>query len=83
MHRDHLVGNRYFVPFFVFYTESVMLGQRFIHESIIYTQSDTYTWIFENRVSEDKSSFYYLAIKSNKIRPKAEKKAYIWRRAVS
>ena len=41
------------------------------------------TWIFENRVSEDKGSFYYLAIKSNKIRPKADKKAYIWRRAVS
>ena len=33
-----------------------------------------YTWIFENRVSEDKGSFYYLAIKSNKIRPKADKK---------
>ena len=42
-----------------------------------------YTWISENRVSEDKGSFYYLAIKSNKIRPKADKKAYIWRRAVS
>ena len=42
-----------------------------------------YTWIFENRVSEDKGSFYYLAIKSSKIRPKADKKAYIWRRAVS
>ena len=28
MHRDHLVGNRYFVTFFVFYTESVMLGPR-------------------------------------------------------
>ena len=39
MHRDHLVGNRYyFVPFFVFYTESVVLGPRFIHESIFYTQ---------------------------------------------
>ena len=35
MHCDHLVGNRYFVPFFVFYTESVMLGPRFIPESII------------------------------------------------
>ena len=42
-----------------------------------------YTWIFENRASKDKGSFYYLAIKSNKIRPKADKKAYIWRRAVS
>ena len=39
MHRDHLVGNRYFVPFFVFYTKSVMLGLRFIPESIFYTQS--------------------------------------------
>ena len=39
MHRDHLVGNRYFVPFFVFYTESVMLGPRFIPESVFYTQS--------------------------------------------
>ena len=39
MHRDHLVGNRYFVPFFVFYTESTMLGPRLIHESIFYTQS--------------------------------------------
>ena len=38
MHRDRLVGNRYFVPFFVFYTESTMLGPRFIHESIFYTQ---------------------------------------------
>ena len=40
MHRDHLVGNRYFVPFFVFY-KSVMLGPRFIpaRESIFYTQS--------------------------------------------
>ena len=27
--------------------------------------------------------FYFLAIKSNKIRPKADKKAYIWRQAVS
>ena len=43
----------------------------------------TYAWIFENRVSKDKDSFYYLAIKNNKIRPKADKKAYIWRRAVS
>ena len=33
-----------------------------------------YTWFFENRVSKDKGSFYYLAIKSNKIRPKADKK---------
>ena len=33
-----------------------------------------YTWIFENRASEDKGSFYYLAVKSNKIRPKADKK---------
>ena len=39
MHRDHLVGNRYFVPFFVFYKESVMLGVRVIHEFIFYTQS--------------------------------------------
>ena len=39
MHRDHLVGNRYFVPFFAFYTESVMLGLRFIRESTFYTQS--------------------------------------------
>ena len=44
--------------------------------------TDIYTWIFENRVSKDKGSFYYLAIKSNKIRPMADKKAYIWRRAV-
>ena len=28
MHHDHLAGNRYSVPFFVFYTESVMLGPR-------------------------------------------------------
>ena len=42
-----------------------------------------YAWIFENRVSKDKDSFYYLAIKNNKIRPKADKKAYIWRRAIS
>ena len=48
-----------------------------------YTNELKYTWIFENRVSEDKGSFYYLAIKSNKIRPKADKKAYIWRRTVS
>ena len=39
MHHDHLVGNRYFVPFFMFYTESVMLGPRFILESVFYTQS--------------------------------------------
>ena len=39
MHRDHLVGNLYFVPFFVFYTESVTLGPRFIPESVFYTQS--------------------------------------------
>ena len=39
MHRDHLVGNRYFVPFFVFYTESVMLGTRFLPESAFYTMS--------------------------------------------
>ena len=41
-----------------------------------------YAWIFENRVSKDKYSFYYLAIKNNKIRPKADKKAYIWRREI-
>ena len=29
----------YFVPFFVFYTESIMLGLRFITESGYYTQS--------------------------------------------
>ena len=39
MHRDHLVGNWYFAPFFVFYTESIMLGLRFITESGYYTQS--------------------------------------------
>ena len=31
-----------------------------------------YTWFFENRVSKDKDSFYYLAIKNNKIRPKGD-----------
>ena len=35
---------------------------------------DIYVWIFENRVSKDKDSFYYLEIKNNKIRPKAVKK---------
>ena len=39
MHRDHLVGNRYFVPFLVFYTESVMLGPRFMAEFVFYIQS--------------------------------------------
>ena len=39
MHCDHLVGNRYFVPFFVFYTESAMLGPRFVPESLFYSQS--------------------------------------------
>ena len=39
MHLDHLVGIRYFVPFFMFYTESVMLSPRFIPESVFYTQS--------------------------------------------
>ena len=41
MHRDHLVGNRYFVPFLVFYTKPVMhmLGPRFIPESIFYIGS--------------------------------------------
>ena len=39
IHHDHLVGNRYFVPFFLCYTESVMLGLRFIPESVSYTQS--------------------------------------------
>ena len=38
-----------------------------------------YAWIFENRVSKDKDLFDYLAIKNNKIRPKADKKARIWR----
>ena len=39
MHHDHLVGNQYFVPFFMFYTKAVMLGPRFIPEAIFYTQS--------------------------------------------
>jgi len=39
MHRDHLVGNRYFVPLFGFYIGSVMLGPPFIPESVFYTQS--------------------------------------------
>ena len=36
---DHLVGNRYFIPIFVFYTESIMFGPRFIPESVFYAQS--------------------------------------------
>ena len=39
MHRDHLVGNRYFVLLFVFYIQSVMLSPRFTPESVFYTQS--------------------------------------------
>ena len=39
MHHDHLVANWYFEPFFVFFTESVMLGPWFIPESVFYTQS--------------------------------------------
>ena len=38
-YRDHLLGNRYFVPLFGFYIESVMLGPPFIPESVFYTQS--------------------------------------------
>ena len=38
-HRDHLVRNRYFVPFLVFYTDSVMLGPRFMPESVFNTHS--------------------------------------------
>ena len=38
VHRDHLVGNRHLVPFFVFYTEFVMLGPHFRPESIFSTQ---------------------------------------------
>ena len=38
IHHDHLVGNLYFVPFFVFYTESVMFSLRIITESVFYTQ---------------------------------------------
>ena len=45
--------------------------------------SQAWTGKTENRVSKDKDSFYYLAIKNNKIRPKADKKAYIGRRAIS
>ena len=33
-----------------------------------------HAWNFENRVSKDNDSFYYSAIKSNKIRPKADYK---------
>ena len=58
---------------------NAIVGAENLLKCVIYI----YTWIFENRVSKDKGSFYYLAIKSNKIRPKADKKAYIWRRAVS
>ena len=37
---DRLIENLFNVePFFVFYTESVMLGSRFIPESVFYTQS--------------------------------------------
>ena len=39
MHRDHLVGSWYLLPFFVFYTASVMLGPRFMPEFVFYTQS--------------------------------------------
>ena len=59
------------------------ITQRQKHNLFVFVVKCKYTWIFENIVSEDKGSFYYLAIKSNKIRPKADKKAYIWRRAVS
>ena len=38
-YRDHLLGNRYFVPWFRFYIESVMLTLPFIPESVFYTQS--------------------------------------------
>ena len=52
MHHDHLVGNRYFVPFFVFYTESVKLGPCFRPESvslcqpqpIAKTSRDSWVW---------------------------------------
>ena len=38
-YRDQLLGNRYFVPWFRFYIESVMLTLPFIPESVFYTQS--------------------------------------------
>ena len=37
-------------------------------------RTNPYAWIFENRVSNNNDSFYYLAIKNNTIRPKAEEK---------
>ena len=40
----------------------------------MYIQVYIYAWIFENRVSKDKDSYNYLAIKKNKMRPKADKK---------
>ena len=39
-------------------------------------------WIFENRVSKDNDSLYYLAIKNNEIVSKNRLKDFIWRRAV-
>ena len=45
----------------------------FIHLYINIENHDyIYTWFFENRVSKNKDSFYYLGIKNNKIRPKAD-----------
>ena len=60
------------VQSFVYYANAT-----FVFFKTSYTQVDghlnfVYTWFFENRVSKDKDSFYYLAIKNNKIRPKAD-----------
>ena len=37
-----------------------------------YTHPDFVSSIYENRVGKDKNSFYYLAIKNYKIRPKVD-----------
>ena len=74
MHRDHLVGNPYFVPYFVpllvFYTESIIIGPHFIPESIFYTQSvvrSLQSMFYTDRLwdTEDPVHFYHHYFHSN------------------
>ena len=43
-----------------------------IFKELIIISKYIYTWFFENRASKNNDSFYYLAVKNNNIRPKAD-----------
>ena len=74
-----LLFNKYIFKYYVFmsgFMKSVLKtagtknSRHVFRKSVRYIY--IYTWFFENRASKNNDSFYYLAVKNNNIRPKAD-----------